>query len=60
MTSKCKNQGKKKICSVKVYGAPCTVMHDLALERKEQTLRSRFAQSRAYESRLTCQHFISN
>ena len=36
MTSKCKNQGKNEICSVKIYGAPCTVMHDLRARKKRR------------------------
>ena len=42
MTSKCKNQGKNKICLVKVYGAPCTVMHDLRARKKRANAKVTF------------------
>ena len=68
MTSKFKNQRQKKTGSVKVYDTPCTTVHNLRARKKrrktylllKQTLRSSFALSQAYESRLTFQYFISN
>ena len=68
MTSKSKNQRRNKICSVNVYGTPCTGMHDLCARKKRRkasvaqaNTKVRFHTiSQACEPPLTCQHFISN
>ena len=64
-----RTKGKNKICSVKVYGTPWTMMHNLCAKKKrkplllKQMLRSHFTLSLAYdvqlyESHLTSQHSL--